>query len=762
MRNKCSNYATRLFVIFIILTNLSNGALANNDKAVLVVPRVQEAPKLENFLQMKAAGPVEKQMAKISGFIQQQPKDGEPSGQQTKVYVCYDDKNFYAVFVAFDDEPTKVRARMNRREKITNDDRVEITLDTFKDKQRAYVFRSNPLGVQWDALWTEGSAFDESFDTLWYSKGKLTDQGYVVWMAIPFKSLRFPETPLQNWGVIFARDIQRGNAELSFWPRVSSRVEGRLNQAATLQIRNSVSPGRNIQFIPYGTYRTFRLLDQQHSGGPRFATDGVDPDAGLDAKWVFKDNMALDLTVNPDFSQVESDRPQVTVNQRFEVFFPEKRPFFLENANFFSTLSDLVFTRRIADPQFGARITGKSGPYTLGAILIDDEAPGKSVSEDDPLRGKRAAFGIVRVNRDIWNQSRIGVIYTDREFESSYNRVVGVDGRIKLHKNWTTSFLAVTSFTKLQEGKRFSDPAFNVTLNRNGRQLNSHFHYIDIFPDFRTDTGFVPRTDTREFHTFHSYRFRPEGKFLIAWGPNFWAQSIWDHSDLRLDSEYSPGLVVDLTGQTTLEISYSWLREQLRPHDFAALTDNKDFTRYSWVVKFETSFVDQLHLSSRFEVGTGVNFLPPVGAEPFLANRTTGDIELSVLLGTQLRIDNNYVFSQLNQRARGEQIFKNQILRSRWNWQFNRKLSARLNFQYDVTLANQRFTSLETTKNFNVDFLVTYLMNPWTALYAGVNSNYQNLDIITNGDTSLINRTENSFLNDSRQFFVKYSYLVRL
>ena len=167
-------------------------------------------------------------------------------------------------------------------------------------------------------------------------------------------------------------------------------------------------------------------------------------------------------------------------------------------------------------------------------------------------------------------------------------------------------------------------------------------------------------------------------------------------------------------------------------------------------------------MDSRFEFGAGINFLPPMGTEPFLADRRTGNLELNFLPSTQLRIDHNYIFSQLTERASGSRIFKSQILRSRWNWQFNRKLSVRLIFQYEVTKANQALTSLESRKNFNTDFLITYLVNPWTALYAGVNSNYQNLDLINSGNTSRLARTHNDFLNDSRQFFVKYSYLFRL
>jgi hypothetical protein len=325
----------------------------------VVIPRLERAPTLEDFDGMKPNGEMGKSMAQVKGFIQREPSDGEAATHPTEVYLGYDDEHLYIVFLAFDQEPDKVRARMVRREDVFGDDTVEVILDTFADQRRGYAFLTNPYGIQWDALWTEGQWFDESFDTIWNSEGRLTEQGYMVRMAIPFKSLRFPNTPQQKWGLLFLRNVPRMN-EFTTWPHMSSRVEGRLNQAATATGIENISPGRNFQLIPYGAFRSFRALDERDEDRPQFV------------------------------------REKGAVNQRFEVFFPEKRPFFLENANFFETPINLVFTRRIADPQFGARLTGKMGPYTLGAMVIDDQSPGRQVPDDDPLQDKRAPRGRYR------------------------------------------------------------------------------------------------------------------------------------------------------------------------------------------------------------------------------------------------------------------------------------------------------------------------------------------------------------------------------
>jgi hypothetical protein len=206
---------------------------------------------LEAFLEMKPDAAWEGKLAKVERYVQRTPSDGEPASQRTEAYLGYDDKNFYVIFICFDNEPQKIRARLSRREDILDDDEVEIMLDTFHDHRRAYAFISNPAGVQSDAIWTEGQNFDFSFDTVWDSASKQTEQGFVVWMAIPFRSLRFASNDPQTWGILLNRDIRRNN-EQTFWPQYSSRIQGRLNQEGDANGLERISPGHNLQFIPTG------------------------------------------------------------------------------------------------------------------------------------------------------------------------------------------------------------------------------------------------------------------------------------------------------------------------------------------------------------------------------------------------------------------------------------------------------------------------------------------------------------------------------
>src|SRR5215467_15057337 len=365
------------------------------------IPRVARAPKIEDFLE----GRQREAELKVGDFRQNIPGDGDPASDGTTAYLSYDQRNLYVVFEC-KEASANLRAHLSKREDLDQDDGVGVFLDTFHDKHRAYYYFSNPLGIQEDAIYTEGQGFDTSFDTVWNTEGKLTKDGYIVWFSIPFKSLRFSHEPRQTWGVALYRVILK-KSEYDYWPYVTQRVQGLAQQFAPVNGLEHVSPGRNIQFIPYGLLAGNHFLNQPTDGTAPEYKNVFEHRAGLDAKFVANDSLTFDVTLNPDFSQVESDDPQVTVNQRFAVFFPEKRPFFIENAGFFQTPVNLFFSRQIQDPQFGTRMTGKVGNWTLGALVIDDRQPGQgqvSGGEYDT----RALDGVVRVAREFGKQSYIG------------------------------------------------------------------------------------------------------------------------------------------------------------------------------------------------------------------------------------------------------------------------------------------------------------------------------------------------------------------
>ncbi len=788
----------------------------------LTIPRLERPPTLEEFLNMRPEGEIARAMAKVTGFTQRTPHDGEAVSEPTDAYLGYDQKNLYIVFICFDD-PRQVRARMSVREDIYDDDQVEVILDTFHDRRRAYAFQTTPLGVQWDAIWTEASRaevhgnFDTSFDTVWNSRGKVTGRGYVVMMSIPFKSLRFPATKRQEWGIILYRGIYR-KTEDAFWPQISRKMEGRLGQEATLDGLEGISPGRDLELIPYGVMRGFRALDTRDPYNPFFQNATVQGQPGLDAKWVIKDHFVLDMTANPDFSQVESEDPQITVNQRFEVKFPEKRPFFLENEDYFRTPFDLFFTRNIQDPSAGIRLTGKEGPYSVGLMATDDRSPGLAVPNYCPatslvcssdLYGVRSYFTIARVNRDIFRQSSVGAIYTDWQCPSTgeFNRVGGADTRLKLTDNWTMEGQAVVSSSRLLgltaanlqnsceaglfpfssgnagNSSYYAGAADRLDLRHNGLHLIYSGSYQDVTPGFVTVPGFVNRVDIRESEQHAGYVLRPKQGWIVAWGPAAYNRYVFDHEGTRLDTVYTPYVFVEGRGQTSLRLlPYEESRERLRPQDFAFLglpgvARNQDYHEHRSGGSIASGYFSKVFAKAEYYWGNGPNFVPAANAAPqwLLGRLDTGDVTLTFRPVKPLKIENTYLFERLRARngtyliarsqfpGAGRGIFNDHILRSKWNWQFTPELSVRVILQYNGLLAGtpgvgSPYTYLPTQKEFNADFLVTYLVHPGTAIYVGYNSDLQNLTVEPGEG---VFPTPRGYLNDSRQFFVKASYLYR-
>src|SRR5689334_12048893 len=294
----------------------------------LRIPRIERTPRIEDFEDMTPTAQWIGKLAVVDGFLQRRPDDGRPATESTQAYLGYDAHALHIVFVAHDREPKKIRARMDHRESLAADeDQVGIYIDTFHDRRRAYQFECNALGVQDDSIYSEDAdSVDEGFDTVWTSHGQLTAGGYVVVMSIPFKSLRFSRAESQIWNVALWRYIGR-RSEGSWWPRISLQYRGVLSQAAQAGLEG-ISPGRNLQFNPYVSWRAFHAIDQRDPLNPVYAGSSTEFRGGMDAKAILNDSLVLDVTAHPDFSQIESDQPQIITNQRYELYYPEKRPFF--------------------------------------------------------------------------------------------------------------------------------------------------------------------------------------------------------------------------------------------------------------------------------------------------------------------------------------------------------------------------------------------------------------------------------------------------
>ncbi len=748
-------YLTALYSLVHAQTGREAGEAQIKD---LKIPKITSKPKLEEFL----GGRFRSDMLRVTDFRQRQPGDGEAVSRKTSAWIGYDDKTFYTVFVC-ESPAAQTRARMGKREDIFSDDMVGVFLDTYHDKQRAYEFFVNPLGIQADGIINEGQNDDLSFDTLWYTDGRVTPEGFVVTIAIPFKSLRFAAADVQTWGFSLGRFIPTNN-ENSFWPFLTRRVNSFNGQLGNLSGLESISPGRNLQLIPYGALGHAHFLDNPGTIGadPVFRTN-TDVRAGLDAKMILHDSLTLDVALKPDFSQVESDDPQVTVNQRYEVHFNEKRPFFIENNGFFLTPENLFFSRRIIDPNYGARLTGKLGRWNMGLLTIDDRAAGIVAGPGDPNYGDSAIIGVGRIQREFGTQSNIGALFTDREFAGSFNRVGAIDTRLHLSSKWTLSGQLMASQTKRSNGVQSGGNAWNIDLNRGDRNMYYDLSYIDRGEGFQTDLGFVNRVNIRQIQQFVNYRFHPKSKKLISFGPRLYISGDMDHRNVQQDWNVNPGFQMEFARSTFINVNSGEVFERF---------NNTNFRRRDSGFGMHSEYFKAVTVDGGMGWGTRINYSPAAGVKAFLGHGNEAQLNLTFRPGSKIKLDEIYNLTRFRTDSNSfvglatppvshpATVFVNHLLRSRLNYQYNQQLSLRLIVDYNSLLQNPLLFNADRQKRITSDVLVTWLLHPGTAFYLGYTDSLENVALMT-GTPNTIIRTNLPSTTTQRQFFAKLSYLFR-
>jgi hypothetical protein len=515
----------------------------------VTVPKFAQAPVIDGKLDDE----IWKSAAVLKDFYQIQPGDNIAPSKPTEVLIGYDAKFFYIAFKAFD-EPDKVRATVAKRDNIFQDDYVGVFLDTFNDKRKAFEVFFNPLGVQGDGVITEGSGEDFSVDLLMESKGLINDQGFFVEIAIPFKSLRYEAGKGKLWGAHFFRRIKRFENELDSWMPFSRSISSDLAQAGHLGGLEGIAGERTLEIIPSLTLSQEGKFVRSFGVFPNTASAALDPgrivnqpvglDPGLTAKFIPSPAITLDLAINPDFAQVEADQLVVTANQRFPIFFPEKRPFFLEGIDIFRTPITAVHTRAIVDPDVAVKTTGKIGRNSFGLILASDNGPGTFLGDErlNPnnfrFLDKNAHIGVLRLKRDVGKENSLGLLATSYSFIEKHNQVLSFDGRFRLNKQTTVTFQAMGTTSR----NFFFDPDENVrVLNlapgllvagdsryRTGNGFGYTFNYVNsgrnwgyefggdgFTQDYRADVGFFQRTNSNFTYGYARYNSDPNKKKKI-------------------------------------------------------------------------------------------------------------------------------------------------------------------------------------------------------------------------------------------------------
>ena len=787
--------------------------------APVQITRLDKAPVIDGKLDDE----VWKSATVLKDFYQIDPGDNSPPSKPTRVLLGYDSKTLYIAFDA-EDEPDKVRATVPRRDQIFNDDYIGFFLDTFNDQRRAYCVFFSPLGVQADGILTEGRGEDYSVDIVMESKGVVHAKGYTVEVAIPFKSLRYEAGKGKLWGAHFFRRIKRLNNELDSWMPFSRDVRGNMNQAGKLTGLEGIATERTLELIPSLTLsetgrrvRSFtaaqraehRALGVSPPDPGRFVNEPLTFDPGLTAKFGISPQMTLDLALNPDFAQVEADQLVVTANQRFPIFYAERRPFFLENLDIFQTRITAVHTRAIVDPDVAVKLSGKQGRNSVGLILASDNAPGNFVGDErlNPnnfrFLDKNAYIGVLRVKRDIGKESSLGLLATTYNFIEKHNHVGGFDGRFK----WDNKYVAEFQVLGTTSRRYFFDPerssadcgtvrfsqfstnprcdqyrtgnalGYSYLLSRGTRRWWFELSGAGRTRDYRTDVGFVQRTNTNANGLYIGYYSQPKEKAkIISWYIDNYQHINYDWQGRMQFWESEIHLGMNFKKQGWFNVGYERGYERLFEEEFGLKrtaaragaffgadnersSDKNHFfaqggVTFSKVYQFSAYTNYRMgHFDLDFGGGRRYPRVSPaaLAGSDLLDPGRGGLLEMGGTFNYQptsaLRNTLNFTKNRLVRYDTNRVAFDDNIISLRSQYQFTKFLFARARVDY-TTLGS----------NVKGQFLFGWTPNPGTALYVGYND-----DLNRNGFNPFVggNLLEPGFRRNGRTFFVKTSYLIR-
>jgi hypothetical protein len=748
--------------------------------------RAVRIPRLDATLTVDGSldEPIWQSAALLTGFSQYQPVDGRPAEDSTDVLAWYTAEAIYFGIRAFE-RHGDVHATLADRDKIDTDDYVQILLDTFNDRRRAYVFGVNPLGVQADGIRTEGGFgsaggrggdfngrfenVDMNPDFTFESHGRVTPDGYEVEVRIPFRSLSFPGTDPQTWSINVIRKVQHSAYQDTWTPAVRASASF-LSQSGTLEGLTGLSRGLVLSLNPFSTGR----LDGAADSLGAWAYDAT-PEVGLNVSWGITSNLTLDGTANPDFSQVEADVAQVTVNERFAVFYPEKRPFFLEGIELFNTPNSLIYTRRIVEPLGGLKLTGKVAGTSIALLSAVDDKRVSATGEDYPV------VNALRLRRDLGDQSTVGLAYTDRLENGAFNRVIGGDVRIVFARLYYVEVQGANSWTG-GDGT-VSAPLWEATVDRTGRSFGFHYSLQGIAPEFRTDVGYVPRTGIVNGGITNRLSFYGHPGALIEQWTNFIRlEGLWHYDEFFdgggiLESEAGVTSSFTIRNGWSARITPQWSTVRFAPADYAdyyvdAGADTVPFALPDrltglWQVNVSaTSPQGPLTVSAGATVGAAAAFFEPAPADALSGNAT-----VTWRPTEQLRIEARYAYARLNRRRDGTRLSTAHIPRLKLEYQLSRPIFVRFVGQYTAQETDARRDpatdrpiltlndagvlepALAVTQNdLRADFLFSYHPTPGTVCYLGYGSSLTEADAFTFRDVHRV----------SDGFFVKLSYLFHL
>lgn len=728
--------------------------------------------------------PVWQAAARLTGFSSYLPFDQRPAPDSTDVLVWYSPTAIYFGIQAFETHGP-VHATLAARDRIDSDDYVQLLIDPFNDRRRAFVFGVNPLGVQADGTRTDGGGsgapnargqtfggnppanIDLSMDFVFESKGRVTDFGYEVEVRIPLTSIRFQGSDPQDWAFQVLRFAQHSGYQET-WTPARRGAQSLLVQSGTLTGFSGLQRDQVVELNP--EFTSVRV-------GERIGTDWAtttDHSLGGNLRWRVAPNLTVNGTVRPDFSQVEADAAQIAGDARFALFFPEKRPFFVDGIEQFETPDNLVYTRRIVQPDAALKLSGKLGRTSLAMLSALDSRDASSSGDDRPM------FNLLRLRRDVSSASTAGITLTDRTEGGRYNRVAGVDTRILFRREYSFAGHLALSRTRDGNGTRTA-PLWNLSSNRTGLRFGYLYSFSGIAPDFAASSGFVPRTDfvKASFYNRYSFYGRP-GSLIESWLirqglDGLWLYDKFRHGDGVQETKFQLENVLNLRGGWVVSLtpvtesfafdprryaSYAVPGPSSMPSDTVAFTPSPRTQAAYGLLRVNTP---QYRLfSGRFTsfLGRDVDFF-----ETAPAHRTDVTADIDFRPSEQLRLTTSYLYSRITRWRDNTTLSRASVPRLKVEYQLSRPLFLRFVGQYDnrrrdalrdprtdePLLVNDVLAGRQDTRDFRVDWLVSYLPSPGTVVFAGYGASLTEPDAFRFRD---LERVRDGL-------FLKISYVLR-
>lgn len=705
----------------------------------------QRVPKVTSQVEVDAVLDEDAWRLALSMDLNFEVRPGEniPPPVRTEVLLAYTDTHLLAAFRAFDPDPSAIRATITDRDAMYGDDWVALVIDTFNDQTRTFDFFCNPLGIQGDEI--ESPNGGGAWDAIWDCDGQITSEGYVVEMAIPFSSMRFQQSDGdQIWGFDAVRSYSRDvRHHIGLFARDRNN-NCYMCQAVKLVGFEGATPGRNIEIDPtvYGVFTQER--DDFPNG--QFAERAKEFEPGVTAKWGLTPSLTMNATVNPDFSNVEADVAQLDINTQFALYYPERRPFFLEGASFFNTPFRAVHTRTLADPLWGTKLTGKEGANAIGLYTVHDDLtnilfPGVQGSSRTSLTQKSVG-SVLRYRRDLGGSSNIGALITDREGGDYFNRLGGVDGLWKMTPKDQIHFQVLGSHTSYpaavaddydQPSRGFTGGAYDFFYLHATRAHDWYLGYRQVDRDFRSDLGFMPQAGYRSARVGwgHTWNNGPDNWWnMLNFGSGLDGE--WDLDGNLLERSYSFWFNYAGLAQTFFDLDGTFGRQRYNGIDFNDRYLHADFgIRPSGWVFFviNATYGDRIDYSNS---RPGTRWLVDPYAE--------------LKLGKHVTLGLSHTFEHL--AVDEGRLYTANISQARIMYSFSRRVFLRsiLQFRsYDRDTDLYTFEIDEESRSLFSQLLFSYKINPQTVLYLGYSDNYS-------GDQDI------GLTQANRTLFVKMGY----